>query len=304
MMRIADSDVSDAIDPRRPDAIFAESVRLFRLWYPEAAFAPVAAAYTLTTRLYTGYYPGYRACNTDYHDFAHTLDILLATARLLDGWALDTLAPPADLAADLLIAALLHDAGYIQKSDDAEGTGAKYTRDHVRRSADFILAEAAVFGLAPGRAARVSRLIECTDIRLVPADIPYPDGAEAHAGALLATADLLGQMANRAYLEKLLFLYYEFREAGFPNYQTEFDILRNTLAFYDSTRARLERGLGDLRRYSRRHFAARFGLDRDLYQESIDRQMDYLRSIIADSSTNFRKKLRRMDLERLPARPA
>ena len=31
-------------------------------------------------------------------------------------------------------------------------------------------------------------------------------------------ADLVGQMSDRAYLEKLLFLYYEFKEAGFPGY--------------------------------------------------------------------------------------
>jgi hypothetical protein len=41
------------------------------------------------------------------------------------------------------------------------------------------------------------------------------------------------------------------------------------------------------------HFKTRHGVNRDLYSESVIRQMSYLDTIIADDSTNFRKKLRR-----------
>jgi hypothetical protein len=54
------------------------------------------------------------------------------------------------------------------------------------------------------------------------------------------------------------------------------------------------------------HFQARYGVSLDLYLETIARQMAYLDAIIADDSTNFRAKLRRMDLlsiERRGGRP-
>ena len=114
---------------------------------------------------------------------------------------------------------------------------------------------------------------------------------------VLASADLVGQISDRKYLEKLLFLYYEFKEAGFPGYDTEFDMLRKTIGFYEMTIARLDVELEGVRSSARKFFAERHGIDRDLYAEAMDNQMDYLRGILDDESTNFRKKLKRMDLE-------
>ena len=104
-------------------------------------------------------------------------------------------------------------------------------------------------------------------------------------------------MSDRAYLEKLLFLYYEFKEAGFAGYETEFDMLRKTMGFYELTVSRLDGDLGGVRAMARRHFAERWGADHDLYAEAMGRQMDYLQNILDDASTNFRKKLKRLDLE-------
>jgi len=104
-------------------------------------------------------------------------------------------------------------------------------------------------------------------------------------------------MADRAYLEKLLFLYYEFKEAGFAGYDTEFDILRKTMGFYSLTMDRLDGEFHGVRGLVRAHFAERWGTDADLYDEAMGRQMAYLQTILDDATTNFRKKLKRMDLE-------
>lgn len=104
-------------------------------------------------------------------------------------------------------------------------------------------------------------------------------------------------MADRTYLEKLLFLYYEFREADFPGYDTEFDILRKTLGFYESTKIRLFETLNNASNYAYEHFESRYGVKKNLYMESIQRQIDYLQSIIDDDSANFRTKLKRLDLD-------
>jgi len=150
----------------------------------------------------------------------------------------------------------------------------------------------------------VARLIWSTGLAGEYDDQAWESDDERLAGALLASADLVGQMSDRAYLERLLFLYYEFREAGFPGYETEFDILRKTLDFYQLTVRRLDGSLGGMRAHARSHFRLRRDLNRDLYAEAMERQMDYLKDILADNSTNFRHKLRRMDLENVRPRVA
>ncbi len=251
----------------------------------------------LTVNLYSGNYPGYSACNTEYHDFNHTCDVFGATVRLCDGALSRKMELGTELITDVFLAAMLHDAGYIQETGDSAGTGAKYTKTHVVRSIAFTLKNRNAFDLDLARAERIGRLIKGTDLGTPFDSIPFADPAEKFAAELLASADLLGQMADRTYLEKLLFLYYEFTEAGFPGYSSEFDMLKKTLGFYEMTKERLFRTLGNATKTAEYHFASRYGVEKNLYLESIERQIDYLRSIMDDSSVNFRKKLKRIDLE-------
>jgi hypothetical protein len=285
-------------------AVLAETLRIYQLHYPESGAQALRERYRHAEALYAGSLPGYRNCLVEYHDFRHTMDVTLATARLIDGYNLTSPPLEVELASGLLLAALLHDAGYIQEEWDTEGTGAKYTREHERRSVEFVRKNAGVFGIEAGALPGLARMIQATDLKLDFADIPYASAHERTAGAILGSADLLGQMADREYLEKLLFLYYEFREAGIPGHNTEFDILRKTRGFYESTRQRLRRTLLGVHGVARLHFRERFGDDRDLYEVAIERQMAYLDAIIADSSTNFRHKLHRGDQKRLHERRA
>ena len=50
-------------------------------------------------------------------------------------------------------------------------------------------------------------------------------------GKMLGTADLLGQMSDRTYLEKLPFLYLEFKHAGIDGVGTELDFFDSTPGF-------------------------------------------------------------------------
>lgn len=287
--------LADLLDHGKPGQVLAEAKRFFSASFPAKGFAPVARAFSLTLRLFEGAFPGYGPCDTDYHNLRHTLQVFSAAVRLMDGATLSERALSGSLAAELLVAALLHDAGYIRRVDEEGGTGAKYTKVHVERSAQFVRDEAQAFGLDEARAQRISLLILGTDLAR-----PWPpalaSAEELFAAAILASADLLGQMADRAYLERLLFLYYEFREAGIGDYKTTFDVLRKTADFYGTVKTRLDGPLGSAAGLALVHFRERYGLPRDLYREAIGRQMVYLDSIIADDSTNFRRKLKRLDL--------
>lgn len=294
--------LSRLVNHNNPRAILAETKKIFLYHYPSSSFTRIEKAFETILRLFKGEYRDYMACNTEYHDLTHTLDALLACTRLMDGKNLSGDTFPVQLASDLLMATLLHDTGYIQKRDDSTGTGAKYTTNHVERSMEFVRLNKGEFQLEEGEIDVICILIACTGIKNRWEDFNFADNHQASAGAILGTADLLGQMSDRAYLEKLLFLYYEFREAGIEGFNTEFDILRKTLDFYEITQTRLETTLKGSYLYAAVHFAVRSDIHINLYMDAIEKHMDYLKAILADESTNFRHKLKRIDLDMAESR--
>lgn len=297
MDKIGNSELSDILDHDNPSAVFDWWHQISSLMYPDVPFSLVDKVFPLVADLYAGRFPRYTACRTNYHDYRHTIDVFVATVRLSDGLQLSGTQLSPDLVEDIVCAALFHDVGYIQKDDDTFGTGAKYTATHVVRSVEFLKQYKDTFEIDPERADRMGRIIMGTDLAIPWDKLDIHGKTENTATSILAAADLLGQMADRAYLEKLLFLYYEFKEAGIGGYESAFDILRKTAGFYTAVKGRLETKLGDVSGASRSHFAKRVSIDRDLYRESIAHQMAYLDEIMDDDSVNFRKRLRRMDLE-------
>ncbi len=299
-----DLQLSAIVDCSKPRTVLSDARRFFRAGCPGADFKPVESAFLLAKRLYDGRLQGYLPCAVEYHDYAHAVAVFSASSRLLDGCELAGMGLGPELGSELLVAALFHDSGYIREEADPSGTGAQYTKVHVERSAAFVRRERGALGLDEAASGRVARMILATDVAKSWADFAFEDEGERLGAEILASADLLGQMADRVYLEKLLFLYYEFREAGIAGYKSAFDILKKTAGFYASTRERLDGPLGRVSGRAKEHFGARNGLARDLYLEAISRQMAYLDSILADDSTNFRKKLKRMDLESMEKRRA
>jgi hypothetical protein len=110
---------------------------------------------------------------------------------------------------------------------------------------------------------------------------------------MLGTADLIGQMADRTYLEKLLFLYIEFKEGNVDDYDSELDLLQKTATFYDFVKERLQKDLGDASRFMLPHFKKRWNIDVDLYYETMERNIVYLRKILKDYTDCYRDCLRR-----------
>jgi hypothetical protein len=290
---VNETQLSTLLSANSPAAMLSEVKRLFLFHYPPEEYAPVDALAERAGDLFAGRFPGYRRCNTEYHNLGHTLDTFLAVMRIIDGFNLSDGLFDAREAARLLAAALFHDAGYIQKEGDTLGTGAKYTREHVARSKEFVAEQAAALALGAEDVAAISRYIDSTETApLLKRDAGAPL-AERTAAPLVGAADLVAQMSDRVYLEKLLFLYYEFREAGIGGYDTEFDVIRRTVEFYEIVRGRLDKDYGGVHRYAAHHFRERFGVDRNLYEEAIARNMEYVQTIIGDPRTNFRRKLKR-----------
>ncbi len=151
--------------------------------------------------LYTGRVPGYYACDTQYHDICHVMDVALAMARLVDGYErAETHSPLGYQRAVLgLVVALFHDSGYIRCSRDTQYKhGAEYTKTHVSRSAQFLAEYLPRYGMQD-KVRLAQDLVHYTGYEV---DSRLDDRQDHLLGCLLGTADLIAQMSARAYLEK------------------------------------------------------------------------------------------------------
>lgn len=288
--------LSTLVAMESPEAVHDEVLHILNLIDPDFATQPVSRAFWFTVNLYNGQLQGYRACNTDYHNLRHITDTYLAMMRLLHGALLS--------GADFnhrqillgLTGALLHDAGMIQKSTDTEGTGAKYTQEHVQLSMDFVAAHTETFQLQPQETADLRTIILCTDLMADIQTIRFSSPVIELLGKILATADLIAQMADRTYLEKLLFLYHEFQEADMGSFANELDFLQQTRNFYAISAKRFQETLDNARRYMVPHFKARWGIHEDLYTLSLENQRIFLEKLLADGNRSIYQELQRSHL--------
>lgn len=247
----------------------------------------------LTVRLYQGEEPGYLACDSEYHDLSHALHTCLAMLRIVHGIYLHDSTFPCHEAALSLTAALFHDSGYLRESWDGEGSGARYTSEHVPRSITLFRTLAPGLGYSSTDCNFVAELIRATDLAVAVENLSFDNPRHAELGQLLDSADLLSQMADRTYLEKLLLLYHEFRDAGIDLYRSENDLLNKTGEFYGRIEARLAPIAERCDSCLRRHFADRWQLELNPYFESMLRQKTYLESILASDHHNPKAFLRR-----------
>ena len=244
-----------------PTAVEVEVQAAFRTMFPDADPMFVPRVFGWAIECFTGNYHGYRAVDARYHDFEHTLQGTLCLARLLRGRHLAGAEPPLTLQMLQLglLAILLHDTGYLKKRADTQGTGAKYTVTHVRRSADFAAELLKEKGFDANSIKAVQNMILCTGVNATLSVIPFQSESERVLGLALGTADLLGQMAAEDYVDKLPILYTEFAEAAaYTKDRTHFiamfssaeDLMRKTPAFWEKfVRLKLDRDFGGLHRF-------------------------------------------------------
>jgi hypothetical protein len=285
-----------------PEAVHEEVLHILNLVSPSFDTEPVQRVFKFTVDLYEGHLKGYKACNTDYHNLHHITDTYLAMARLLHG---------AQFSAEVfsereivlgIIGALLHDSGMIQESWDTEGTGAKYTIEHVQLSMDFVAKHAADLHLSEHEISDLRDMILCTDLMAEIPAISFSNPRIELLGKILATADLIAQMADRTYLEKLLFLYHEFREANVGNFKNALDFYHQTLHFFELSLMRFKVTLDNTSRYMVPHFKSRWNMEENLYILSLENQRKFLKNILADKNKSVYKELKRGNIIQLVRR--
>ncbi len=286
--------LSMLVDINSAEAVRKEITKIFGYFDCDSeVVGRIQAVFDDVVKLFAGKYPGYLSCTTEYHDRKHTFDVLMASLRLADAVNIrGGKISPRDVEI-LVCSALMHDVGYIPEKGDEVETGAVYTVDHVKRGAEFAKGYLAGKGYDKSFIESVSQIIMCTDLMTDIENTKFVDDQTENLGIILAAGDLLGQMADRVYLEKLLFLYQEFRAGMIPGFEKEVDILKNTVEFYKKMEKRFSHELQGVDRNMVYHFKERYGIDKDLYRMGIENNIEYLKYILNNHIDGYRDHLRR-----------
>lgn len=181
--------------------------------------AKLAKLFSDVTALYAGEWPEFEACQVGYHNLHHSVAVALATARMTCGWNKDnadrTIAKSVFLAG--IAASLLHDSGYLKEKNDPKGKGGKYTFSHVGRSRDLAYNYLSRNSWSKKDITFICRMIEATEFGQQPDMTVFKNDQQLAMAQMVATADLIAQMADINYVRRLHDLHDEFLEA----YDTE-----------------------------------------------------------------------------------
>ena len=240
--------------------------------------------------VFAGADPDYLACDMPYHDLRHSLDTALVTARLIGGYVHahdgSSAAPTAEHALAGVLLALLHDTGYIRTKSEQSLCGPQLTAGHEARSVEFAERHLRTTPLA--KYADDAELILATRLADDPDEL-FTGRAPAAVtlGRMLATADLVSQLADDRYLERCYWHLYPELELGGcnrrrtpdgserPLYVDALALVCGTPAFYDNVvRPRLDDRLAG----TSRHLATLFD-DADPYKAAIERNIARARRI-------------------------
>ena len=289
--RLNQNDVTNRINVEEADQVREEILRIFSARYAGYDFSPLVGAFGDVAAMFDGRYPGYLACDTLYHDARHTLDMTLATARLIDGHERSqsdaARLGPRRAALGVMIA-LMHDSGYMRTPSEAHiENGAVFTKVHVSRGAAILARYLPTIGFG-AEAQTASRLVHFTGYEMDVDEIQVADPKDRLLGYMVGTADLIGQMSDRMYLEKCReYLYKEFvlgeiaREKlpdgrEIVRYSSPEDLISKTPGFYEYVaRQRILHKLGAADRYAESYFDGS-----NPYQTEIDANMSFLREAI------------------------
>lgn len=242
---------------------------------------PLVALHREIELLFSGEHPDYRQSNTKYHDLGHTYSVVLAAVRIFHGLFCSGWPVSEETVKKALYSSYFHDCGLLLKhSDDAE-SGAAFTVGHEKRSMFFLADYLKEKGFSYPFITDCSVIIQSTNLSIDPDSLFFPSAEMQLASFAVGTADILAQMADRYYLERLPFLFLEFQEGGLDQHSSPQELMQQTSAFYQNVVIdRLAHAFGNVTKYLKVHFRERWGVDKNLYLVNMKKNVKYLQYII------------------------
>ena len=261
-----------------------EIVYLLQEVNPQIDCKLIEEAHLEIAGIFTGSHPDFKSCDAKYHNLAHTYSVALATIRLFHGLHCEKYIFDQDVILQGMISAYFHDTGLLLTVADTTASGASYTLNHEDRSVSFMNEYLSHCGIAESFMKHCESMVKCTKIGLDPGTLHFESEEHQLAGFVLGSADLLAQMADRCYLERLPWLFQEMKDGGVNNYASVTELMRETNTFYQQLVVnRLESTFKDLKKVMLTHFRERWNMDENLYIDNIRKNLDYVSKIVPES---------------------
>jgi len=292
-MKSEKNQLSEIVDMKNPQAIFAEAQQIITAIDPEYNCAHLQTIYNDVEKLFQGKYPGYRGSSSRYYDFLSTACCFLAMARVIHGAAIEGNKISGKELSIALVASLMHDAGFFLHKKDKLELNSLSTEEYIKRSIKFIK----LYVKGKSYLNNSGKIFE--KLLLSSAEYSKSEGEKSSDNAIdmpakmLGAANVLGRLADRYYLERLIFLYHEFKKADIACFGSEKDLLIHAVDYYESVRQKLHTDMKDINHYLENHFRQRCGIDGNLYLISIEKSIKYLKLILNNYENEFNSYLRR-----------
>ena len=257
-----------------------EILSLLSLVAPSYPQGPLRQLHQEIAEFFAGDHSEYRPSNTKYHNLGHTYSVVLAAIRLFHGLSCEGRHVSTETLRKALYSAYFHDCGLLLKNSENAASGAAYTREHEERSILFMERYLQKRNFSPSFIADCSVIIQCTNLDVDPETLAFSSEEIKLAGVVVGSADILAQMADRYYLERLPLLFQEHLEGGVTIYNSAVELMQHTTFFYHHVIIdRLERVFSNIVKAMRTHFRERWDLDRNLYAENINNNIKYVRMV-------------------------
>ncbi len=234
---------------------------------------------------FSGSCPDFQKNTLPYHNLRHSQMVVLAAARLFHGLHCKHVHISPETLFKGLLAAYFHDTGMLLQEGDQTHSGTGYMAKHEERSILFLHKYAVKKGFKEDISKDCATIIHYTDLESDPATFDYHTNEIQLAGQVIGSADILAQMADRYYLECLPLLFNEQETGGINQHKSAQELMEHTEKFYHSVvLKRLATTFSNTSEAMRTHFREMYKIDRNLYIENIDKNINYLKKIISKSN--------------------
>jgi hypothetical protein len=291
-MMMEKSQLSELVDLGNPRAILKEVKIIMTQMNSAFNFGYLAEVFYDMEKLFRGEYPGYGKSSSRYYDFSGTARVFLTMSRMAHGAVVSGRIFSVKELNIALSASLLHAAGFISGRDDAAAVNLQSALPIIR-SIEFMRCYLTNHPYFQGAAGQCEEILFCAAEDSKSDQTTFVGNNSLLFGRMLGAADILGRMADRYYLERLIFLYHEFEEEHRERFKSELDLLTSAIGYYDTIRNRLSGELEDINTYLMNHFRIRWGIDSNLYSTTIEKSAGYLHLIITNYEAQRDNYLRR-----------
>ncbi len=243
--------------------------------------APLERLHYDIAAMFSGEDPEFKGNTMPYHTLRHTMMVALATMRYLHGLHFGGHHVSRRSLLQGMLCAYFHDSGMLLKSDDPATSGVVYISTHEKRSAQFLSEYVRKKELSSSLTEGSDIIIAYTWLSRDPATFPPHSKRRQMLGKVVGAADLLTQMADRYYLENLLLLFDELEMGRLNTSRDVMELMERTILFYRSVALpRFTTKYSEVLDAMLNHFVVRYGINHNLYAESIEKNLKYLQSIL------------------------